>query len=56
MPEAEKSRLIEVYAAKLEADAAAAEKMAGEVPPDAQPALRRMAEAAREGQKSLRGK
>jgi hypothetical protein len=54
MSAAEKSRLLESLAAKLDADAAAAEALSRESPPDAQPALKRMAEAAREGKDSLR--
>jgi hypothetical protein len=54
MPAAEKVKLFESLAAKLNADAVEAEKLAGEAPQDAQPALKRMAEVAREGEKSLR--
>jgi hypothetical protein len=54
MSTAEKSRLLESLAAKLDADAAAAEALSRESPPDAQPALKRVAEAAREGKDSLR--
>ena len=54
MTEAEKARLLESHAAKLAADAAASEKLVGEAPPDAHAALKKMAEAAREGEKSLR--
>ncbi len=54
MTAAEKAKLLEPLASKLEADATAAEKLAGEAPPDAQPALKRMADTAREGEKSLR--
>ncbi len=50
----ERARLLESFAAKLDADATAAESLARESPPDAQPALKRMAEAAREGKDSLR--
>lgn len=55
MPEAEKAKYLEGLAAKLDADANEAEKLAREAPQDAQPALKRMAETAREGGKSLRG-
>jgi hypothetical protein len=51
---AERAKLLESLAARLDADAAAAEALARESPPDAQPALQRMAEAAREGKDSLR--
>jgi hypothetical protein len=55
MPEAEKKKFLDALAAKLETDATEAEKLAREAPQDAQPALKRMAETAREGGKSLRG-
>ena len=54
MPTAEKTRLLDALAAKLDADAVEAEKVARESPPDAQPALKRMADAAREGKTKLR--
>jgi hypothetical protein len=54
MTAAERAKLLESLAAKLDADAAAAEALSRESPPDAQPALKRMAEAAREGKDSLR--
>jgi len=54
MSAAEKARLLDALAAKLDADAAEADKVARESPPDAQPALKRMADTAREGEKSLR--
>jgi hypothetical protein len=54
MSAAEKAKLLESLAAKLDADAAAAEALSHESPPDAQQALKRVAEAAREGKDSLR--
>ena len=54
MTAAERAKLLEALAAKLDADATEAEKVAREAPPDAQPALKRMADTAREGEKSLR--
>jgi hypothetical protein len=54
MAPGEKTKLLESLAAKLGADAAATEKLAGEAKQDAQPALKRMADAAREGEKLLR--
>jgi len=51
---ADKARLLEALAAKLDADAVEAEKVAREAPPDAQPALKRMADAARDGERRLR--
>lgn len=50
---AEKRRLLDPLAAKLNADAAEAEKLAGEAPPDAQPTLKRMATTARDGAREL---
>jgi hypothetical protein len=50
----EKAKLLEPIAARLDADAAEAERLSREAPQDAQPALKRMADAAREGGKSLR--
>ena len=54
MSASEKAKLLDSYAAKLDADASAAETLSRESPPDAQPALKRMIDAAREGEKSLR--
>jgi hypothetical protein len=54
MPATDKARLLDALAAKLGADATEADKVAQESPPDAQPALKRMADTAREGEKSLR--
>jgi len=54
MPAADKAKLLEPIAARLNSDATEAEKLSREVPPDAQPALKRMADTAREGEKSLR--
>jgi hypothetical protein len=51
----QKAKLLEPLAAKLDADAIEAEKLSREAPQDAQPALKRMADTAREGGKSLRG-
>jgi hypothetical protein len=53
IPLTERSKVLEALAAKLKTDAAEVEKLSQEVPPDAQPALRRIADAAREGEKSL---
>lgn len=53
MNAAEKRRLLDPLAARLSADAAAAEKLAGEAPPDAQPTLKRMADTARDGARVL---
>ncbi|MCS6864806.1 MAG: hypothetical protein RMJ56_18420 [Gemmataceae bacterium] len=55
IPEAEKTRLLESYAARLQADARMTEQLLQEVPPESQRALRRLLEAAREGEKTLRG-
>lgn len=54
MSMAEKKKLLESYAAKLNANATAAETLAREAPPDAQPALNLIADSARKGEKSLR--
>jgi hypothetical protein len=54
MTASEKAKLLDPIAAKLGADAAEAEKVAAEAPPDAQAALKRLAETARAGEKSLR--
>jgi hypothetical protein len=54
MQPSEKSKLLESLAAQLGADATAADNLAKESPQDTQPALRRLADAAREGEKSLR--
>ena len=54
MSASEKAKLLEPLAARLNANATDAEKMSLEVPPDAQPALKRIADTAREGEKSLR--
>jgi hypothetical protein len=51
---ADAAQLLDSLAAKLGADAAETEKLAGEAPQDAKPALKRMADAARDGEKSLR--
>jgi hypothetical protein len=51
----EKRKLLGGLAARLGDTAAEAEKLIGEVPPEAQPHLRRIAETAREGQKKLQG-
>lgn len=51
---AEREKVLDGLAAKLNADAVAAETLAREAPQDAQPALQRMAETAREGEKALR--
>lgn len=50
----ERAKMLESLAAKLDADATAAEALSRNAPPDAQPALKRLAEAAREGKDSLR--
>lgn len=54
MPAAEKAQLLEGLANKLNADATEAEKLSREAPQDAQPALQRMATAARQGEEKLR--
>jgi hypothetical protein len=54
MTPSDKAKLLDPLAAKLAADAVEAEKRAAQAPPDAQPALKRMADTAREGEKSLR--
>ncbi len=54
MTPAEKRKLFESLATKLDTDATEAEKLSREVPQDAQPTLKRMADTAREGEKSLR--
>jgi hypothetical protein len=54
MDPAEKTKLLDSYAAKLNADAAAAESLSPKAPPAAQPALKQMADSAREGEKKLR--
>jgi hypothetical protein len=54
MSAAEKAKLFDALASKLNANAVEAEKLAGEAPQDAQPALKRMADAARDGEQSLR--
>ncbi|MBY0251872.1 MAG: hypothetical protein K2X54_10900, partial [Methylobacterium organophilum] len=53
MPAAERRRLIESLAAKLEADAVEADRLHREAPQDAQPTLKRVAEAARDGAREL---
>jgi hypothetical protein len=53
IPLTERAKVLEGMAAKLKTDATEAEKLSQEVPPDAQPALKRIADAAREGEKSL---
>jgi hypothetical protein len=55
IPEAEKVKLLESYAARLQAEARITEELMNEVPPESQRALRRILEAAREGEKTLRG-
>ena len=50
----QKEKLLGPMAARLAADATEAEKLSREAPQDAQPALKRMADAAREGEKLLR--
>ncbi|MBN9120587.1 MAG: hypothetical protein J0I06_15780 [Planctomycetes bacterium] len=54
VPEADKKKLLNGLADKLAADAAAADRLSGEVPQDAQPALQRMAATARAGEHALR--
>ncbi|MCI0703495.1 MAG: hypothetical protein L0241_20640 [Planctomycetia bacterium] len=54
MTDAEKKNVFGALAAKLETDANEAERMMAESPQEAQPALKRMAETAREGHKTLR--
>lgn len=54
VPASEKAALLKGIAAKLDADAEAADKLSGEAPQDAQPHLKRMADAARDGGKKLR--
>lgn len=54
VPAATKAELLNGIASKLDADAEAADKLSGEAPQDAQPALKRMADAARDGGKKLR--
>jgi hypothetical protein len=54
MPADARAKLLEGMAAKLNADAAEAENLAREAPQDAQPALKWMADTAREGEKALR--
>jgi hypothetical protein len=56
MDPAEKAKLLEPYAAKLNADAAATETLALAVPPGAQPSLKKMADSARKGENALREK
>lgn len=55
IPEAEKVKLLESYATRLQTDARITEELMNEVPPESQRALRRIMEAAREGEKTLRG-
>lgn len=54
VPAATKAELLNGLATKLDADAAAADKLSGEAPQDAQPALKRMADAARDVGNKLR--
>jgi len=54
VPAAEKAALLQTIATKLDADADAADKLSGEAPQDAQPALKRIADAARDGGQKLR--
>jgi hypothetical protein len=54
VPATEKAQVFNTLADKLKAEATAAENLAKEAPQDAQLALKRMADAAREGEKSLR--
>jgi hypothetical protein len=49
----EQRRLLASLKARLEADAAAADALAGEAPQDSQPALKRMADTARDGAREL---
>jgi hypothetical protein len=53
MPEAERQAQFKALADKLGDTAADADKMMGDVPPDAKPALQKIADSAREGQKKL---
>lgn len=53
MDAGEKQRLLEGLRARLEADAAEADKVAREAPQDAQPTLKRVADTAREGAREL---
>jgi hypothetical protein len=50
----EKQKVFDALAARLEADAAEAERVMAETPQESQPALKRMADTAREGHKTLR--
>lgn len=54
VPAEDRARLLDGLADQLAADAVAAEKLSGEAPQDAQPALRRMASTARAAEQSLR--
>jgi hypothetical protein len=54
VPAATKAELLNGLAAKLDADAAAADRLTGEAPQDAHPALKRVADAARDGGNKLR--
>lgn len=54
MSAADKTKLFDSMAEKLAKDATESEKKAGEAPPDAQPVFKRMADAARDGEKTLR--
>ena len=54
MPAAEKAALLEQLAGKLSEAGAEAEKVSRSAPPASQPALKKIADSAREGQKKLR--
>lgn len=56
MDPAEKAKLLDTYATKLNADATAAETLALAVPPGSQPVLKKMADSARKGENALREK
>lgn len=53
MPAAEKKKLLDGLAAKLDAAAAEADKLSREAPQDAQPTLKRIADTARDGAREL---
>jgi hypothetical protein len=53
MPPEEEQKLRQELAAKLGETAAEVDKLLGEVPPEAKPALQRIADSARDGQKQL---
>lgn len=54
MSQSEKAKLLGSVADRLAADANAADSLSREAPPDAQAALKQLADSAREGEKSLR--